>query len=87
MWEAILVGLIVLVAILYAIWRLSPAGLRLRTAHRIGEWGRRPGRPAWLQRASTAVDAAARRGIGACSDCSAVQADPAAPSSRKPPRS
>jgi hypothetical protein len=87
MWETLLVGLIVLVAILYAVWRLSPAGLRLRTAHRIGEWGRRPGRPAWLQSASTAVEAAARRGIGACSACSAAQADPAAPSSRKPPRS
>lgn len=85
MWEAILVGLIVLFAIVYVIWRLSPAALRLRTAHRIGEWGRRPGRPAWLQRASTAVAAAARRGVGACSDCSAVQADPSAPSSRRPP--
>jgi antibiotic biosynthesis monooxygenase (ABM) superfamily enzyme len=86
MWEAILVGLIVLVAILYALWRLSPAGLRLRTAHRIGEWARSPGRPAWLQRASAVVETAARRRAGACSDCSAVQADPAAPTSRKPPR-
>lgn len=86
MWQTILVGLIVLAAIVYAVWRLSPAALRLRTAQRIGEWGRRPGRPAWLQRTSTAVEAAARRGVGACSDCSAVQADPSAPSSRKPPR-
>ena len=86
MWEAILVGLIVLAAILYAIWRLLPATLRLRAAHAIAEWGSRPGRPAWLHRASTAVEAAARRGVGACSDCSAVQADPSAPSSRKPPR-
>ena len=86
MWEAILVGLIVLLAALYAAWRLSPAGLRLRAARRIAEWGRRPGRPAWLQRASAVVETAARKGAGACSDCSAVQADPSAPSSRKPPR-
>jgi len=86
MWEAILVGLIVLVAALYAAWRLLPAGLRLRMAHRVAEWTRGPGRPAWLQRASTTVEAAARRGVGACSDCSAVQADPKAPSSRKPPQ-
>jgi hypothetical protein len=85
MWESILVGLIVLAAVLYAIWRMLPAGLRLRTAHHIGEWGRRPGRPAWLQRASTALEAAARGGVGACSDCSAVQAEPSAHSSRKPP--
>lgn len=84
MWEAILVGLIVLAATLYATWRLLPASLRLRTARRIAERGRRPGSPAWLKRASIAVEAAARRGVGACSDCSAVQADPSAPSSRKP---
>ena len=86
MWEAILVGLIVLAATLYAAWRLLPASLRLRTAHRFAEWGRRPGRPAWLQRASMAVEAAARRGVGACSDCSAVQAGPLQPPSRKRPR-
>jgi hypothetical protein len=79
MWEAILVGLIVFVAILYAIWRLSPAGLRLRTAHLIGEWGRQPGRASWLQRASAAVETAARKRVGACSDCSAVQAAPKPP--------
>jgi hypothetical protein len=84
MWESILVGLIVLAAVLYAIWRMLPAGLRLRAAHRVGEWGQHPGRPAWSQRASAAVAAAARRGVGACSDCSAVQAEPTTPSTRKP---
>jgi hypothetical protein len=84
MWEASLVGLIVLAATLYAIWRLLPASLRLRTARRIAERGRRPGSPAWLKHASIAVEAAAHRGIGACSDCSAAQVDPSAPSSRKP---
>jgi hypothetical protein len=85
MWEAILVSLIVLAATLYAAWRLLPASLRLRIAHRVAEWGRRPGRPAWLRRASTDLEAAARRGTGACSDCSAVQSDPSRPPSRRPP--
>jgi hypothetical protein len=85
MWEAIVVGLIVIIAALYATWRLLPASLRMRAAHRIAEWGRRPGRPAWLQHGSTAVETAARKRAGACSDCSAVQADPPAPPSRKLP--
>jgi hypothetical protein len=85
MWEAILVGLIVVAAALYAAWALLPATLRLRVAQRIGAWGRRPGRAAWLQRASTAVETAARRRVGACSDCSAVQAAPSPPPSSRPP--
>jgi hypothetical protein len=86
MWQAVVVGLIVAVAALYTTWRLLPASLRLRAAHGIAEWGRRPGRPAWLQRASTAVESAARRGVGACSDCSAVQSSPKAPSGHTPPQ-
>jgi hypothetical protein len=86
MWEAILVGLIVLVAALYTAWRLLPASLRLRAAHRMAEWGQRPGRPAWLQRASASVESAARKGVGACSDCGSVQSSPAAPRSGRLPR-
>lgn len=82
MWEAILVGLIVLIATLYATWRLLPASLRLRAARQVVEWGQRPGRAAWLQRAAAAVAAGARRGVGACSDCSAVQAAPRPPGDR-----
>jgi len=79
MWQAILVGLIVIAAALYATWTLLPATVRLRVAGRIGEWGRRPGRAGWLQRASMSVEAAARKRVGACSDCSAVQAAPKPP--------
>jgi hypothetical protein len=71
--EAFLVALIVLAAALYATWTLLPAAFRLRLAQRVGAWGRRPGRAAWLQWASTAVETAAHRRAGACSDCSAVQ--------------
>jgi len=76
MLEAILVGLIVLVAALYATWTLLPAAVRLRLAGHLGEWGRKPGRPGWLQRASTAVEAAARKRVGSCSECSAAQGTP-----------
>ena len=86
MWEAIVVGLIVIVAALYTTWTLLPAAVRLRLALRVGDWGRRPGRAGWLQRGSTAVETAARKRAGACSDCSAVQSDPSAPPSRKPSR-
>jgi hypothetical protein len=86
MWEAILVGLIVLAAALYAGWTLLPAAVRLRLAQRVGAWGRRPGRASWLQRASTAVETAARKRAGACGDCSAVQADPPPPPRPDPPR-
>ena len=85
MLEAILVGLIVLAAALYATWTLLPAVVRLRLAQRCGEWGRRPGRAGWLQRASLAVETAARKRAGGCSDCSAVQSSPKSPSSRPPP--
>jgi hypothetical protein len=79
MWQAILVGLIVIAAALYATWTLLPATARLRVAGRIGAWGRQPGRSSWLQRASTSLEAAARKRVGACSDCSAVQAAPKPP--------
>jgi len=82
MWEAIFVGLIVLTATAYATWRMLPASVRLRIARRITEWGERPGRAAGLQRAATTVAAAARKGVGACSDCSAVQAKPTPPGDR-----
>jgi hypothetical protein len=74
--QAILVGMIVFAAALYAAWALAPANARLGLAQRVAAWGRRSGRPRWLQRASTAVEAAARKRAGGCSDCSAVQAAP-----------
>ena len=86
MLEALLVGLIVLAAALYATWTLLPAAVRLRIAQRVGAWGRRPGRAAWLQRASTAVEMAARKRAGACGDCSAVQSGPPASPRREPPQ-
>lgn len=86
MWEAILVGLIVFAAALYAVWRLLPTAVRLRAARQFADWTGRPGRPAWLRRVSASVETAARRGAGACSDCGAVQSSPTAPSRHERPR-
>jgi hypothetical protein len=85
MWEAFIVGLIVVLAVAYVAWALPPAALRLRAARRIGAWGAKPGRPRWLARASMAIEAAARKRAGACSECGAVQSSPAAPSSHRKP--
>jgi hypothetical protein len=85
MLEAILVGLIVLAAALYATWTLLPASVRLRLAGRIGAWGRSPGRAGWLQRAAAAVEAQARRRAGACGDCRAAQPERPASSRGTPP--
>jgi len=82
MWQAIVVGLIVLAAVLYAAWTLLPATLRLRAAQRVGHWARRPGRPAWLGRAATSVETAARARLGGCGDCGAVQGPPEQPGNR-----
>jgi hypothetical protein len=79
MWQAILAGLIVLSAVVYAAWALMPAAVRFRLAQRLAAAARRSGRPAWLVRAAGAIEDSARRGLGGCSDCSAVQAAPAPP--------
>ena len=76
MWQAVIVGLIVIVAAAYTAWALLPATLRLRLAQGIGDWGRQPGRAGWLARVATAVESGARARLGGCSDCSAVQAAP-----------
>lgn len=79
MWEALLVGAIVLVAALYAIWALLPASPRLRLARSLAGWGRRPGRAAWITRGTGWLERAALRRLGGCSDCSAVQSTPGRP--------
>jgi hypothetical protein len=73
MLEALVVGLIVLAAALYAAWALTPATVRARAARRLGAWGRLPGRSAWAAHATTALEqAAARRLDSACGNCSAA---------------
>ena len=82
MWQAIIVGLIVVAAAAYVAWALLPAALRLRLAQGIGAWGRQPGRAGWLARAATAVENGARARLGGCSDCGAVQASPKPPTDK-----
>lgn len=83
MWqEALLVGLIVVVAVGYSLWALLPAAARLRAAQAVAAWGGKPGRPAWLARTSGALERAARARVGGCSECSAVQDAPKPPGDR-----
>jgi len=79
MWQAIVTGLIVLAAVFYTVWALLPAALRLRLAQRLAVAARRTSRRAWLARAAGAIERNARRRLGGCSDCSAVQSAPAQP--------
>jgi antibiotic biosynthesis monooxygenase (ABM) superfamily enzyme len=85
MWQAIVVGLIVAVAVLYAGWAMLPAQGRLRLAQSFAAWAQRPGRPGWLGRAAAAIEKAARARLGGCSNCSAVQAAPGKPTDRGKP--
>lgn len=73
MLEGLLVGVIVTAAAAYAVWALLPATLRLRFAQRFGAWAKRPGRPAWLGRAASGAEHAARAKLGGCSDCASAQ--------------
>ncbi len=77
--QAIVAALIVLTAALYATWALMPAALRLRLAQRFATVARRLGQPGWLVRAADAIERYARRSLGGCSDCSAVQPAPGPP--------
>jgi hypothetical protein len=77
--QAILAGLIVLTAALYAAWALMPAALRFRLALRFAAVARRGGQPSWLARTAVAIERNARRGLGGCSECSAVQPEPVPP--------
>ncbi len=83
MFEGLLVGAIVTGATAYAVWALVPATLRLRLAQRFGAWAKRPGRPAWLGRAASGAERAARARLGGCSDCSSAQ-PPRAPAGKDP---
>ena len=82
MWQAVIVGLIVLAAAIYVAWALVPAGLRLRLARRLAALAQRAGGPAWLVRFTDAAEGSAIRRLGGCSKCSAVQAAPTPPKGR-----
>ena len=85
MWQTIVVGLIVLSAALYAAWVLLPAALRLRLAQSLAAAARRRGAPGGIVRLAGTVERAARRRLGGCSDCGAIQTATKAPRDR--PRS
>jgi hypothetical protein len=79
MWQTVVAGLIVMVAAVYGLWALMPAAFRLMLAQRLAAAVRRTGRTRWLVRATAALELAARRNAGGCSECSAVPAEPGRP--------
>jgi hypothetical protein len=83
-WQAIVVGLIVLLATLYVVWALAPPITRLRLARQIAEWGRRPERAAWITRATARLERNALGRVNGCGDCSAVQSAPGRPRETRP---
>jgi antibiotic biosynthesis monooxygenase (ABM) superfamily enzyme len=83
MLQNLLVGAIVGVAVAYTVWALVPGTTRLGLARMLGAWGREPGRPAWIERVTGAVEQAAGRRHGGCSGCSSVPPDK--PPRREPP--
>ena len=83
MLQTLLVGAIVTVAAVYAVWAMVPGSTRLGLARKLGAWGRAPGRPAWLARATGAIERTAAERQGGCSGCSSVP--PAKPPSHERP--
>ena len=77
MLETLLVGLIVLVAALYAVWALLPAPTRrsfaLRASQRLGG----PGAPGLRGRIATTLQRVAQAKAGGCADCPAATLTPA----------
>lgn len=73
MWEILLVGLIVLVAVAYSAWALMPASVRLRLARALAERARARRPDGRFARIAGSVEARARRSAGACNDCGSAQ--------------
>jgi hypothetical protein len=70
MLQDLLVAAIVAVAAAYAIWALVPGTTRLELARKLGAWGRKPGRSAWLAGLTGAIERAAGQSHGDCTGCS-----------------
>ena len=83
MLQNLLVGAIVAVAVAYAVWALVPGTTRLGLARKLGAWGREPGRPAWMEGVTGAIERAAGQRHGDCTGCSPGL--PEKPRGRQPP--
>ena len=70
MLQNLLVGAIVAVAVVYTVWALVPGTTRLGLARKLGAWGREPGRSAWMDRITGAIERAASQRHGDCTGCS-----------------
>ena len=70
MLQNLLVSAIVAVAVVYTVWALVPGTTRLGLARKLGAWGREPGRSAWMDRITGAIERAAGQRHGDCTGCS-----------------
>ena len=83
MLQNLLVGAIVLVAAVYTLWSLVPGTTRLAWAKGLGNWGRAPGRPAWIARTTSGIERVAAARLGGCGGCG--PGGPAASREQQPP--
>jgi hypothetical protein len=74
MLENLLVGAIVVAAVFYAAWSLTPGSARRNLTRHLADWGRRPGRSSIVAHATSALEQAAVRKSGDCSNCGASHA-------------
>lgn len=74
MLENLLVGVIVVAAVFYAVWALTPGSVRRNLTRRLAAWGQGPGRSRAVKRATAALEHAAVQKSGDCSGCSAGSA-------------
>jgi hypothetical protein len=77
--EMLLVGVIVLVATLYAAWALLPAAGRQRVLRHLARLSATGGVPASLQRGVQSLERRARSAADHCADCSSQPPDDEAP--------
>ena len=73
--EMLLVGAIVAVATLYAMWALLPAAGRQRVLRRLARLSAAGGIPAWLQRRARSLEQHTRSTSGSCDGCSGQPPD------------
>lgn len=85
MLESILVGLIVLVAALYAAWALMPALTRRNVALRISALLGGPTAPGLAGRIAARLQQAAHAKAGGCADCPAATLTPAERAEKQAP--
>jgi hypothetical protein len=85
MLESMLVGVIVLVAALYAVWAMLPAPTRRRFVLKVAQALGGPTAPGAAGKVAGQLQKVAQARAGGCSDCPAATLTPAERASRQAP--